>query len=282
MRTYFPCGSVNWYPGHMHKATQEITKKLHKADIFLEVRDARAPLSSANNLYINKPKIILLNKIDLCSMSYTLKIVEKLKSEGENILTYSAYTNQNINRLIAHIKNNVPNKYKTVGSWIMIGGVPNVGKSSIINSFRAHSRGFYNANPTKTGPEPCVTRGVEGFKVCVDPLVYLIDTPGIMLPKLKNNEQAMKLALIGAIRDEIVGADIIADFMLFSLNKLGNFNYVQKYKLKGPVDTLEQLLHILKPKYNWDELSISKTILKHFREGKLGKITLDKLSQLPN
>ena len=282
MRSYFPCPSVNWYPGHMAKATREISKRLHQSDIFIEVRDARAPISSANNMPINKPKLILLNKVDLCSVAYTQKIVNKLKSNGENVLVYSAYTNQNINNILDHIKTAAPGKFKTVGSWLMIGGVPNVGKSSIINKFRLHARGFYNKSPAKIGPEPCVTRGVSGFKVSLDPLMYLIDTPGIMLPKLENNEQAMKLALIAAIRDEVVGVDIIADYMLFSLNKLGNYNYVKKYALKGPVDTLDQLIAILKPKYNWDETSIAKIILKHFREGKLGRITLDKLSLLPD
>ena len=165
---------------------------------------------------------------------------------------------------------------------MMIGGVPNVGKSSIINKFRKNSKGFYNSSPAKTGPEPCVTKGISGFKVSKEPLIYLIDTPGIMLPKLDNNEQAMKLALIGAIKDEIIGVDIIADYMLFSLNKVGNFKYMDKYKLKKPTDTLDDLLAILKPQYNWDELSIAKTVLKHFREGKLGRITLDKLMQLPD
>ena len=282
MRTYFPCPAVNWYPGHMRKATFDINKKLHHADIFIEVRDARAPLSSANNLYINKPKLILLNKLDLCSISYTQKILEKIKENGENAFMYSAHTHQNINLLLNYVKNTVPGKFKTVGSWIMVGGVPNVGKSSIINSFRKYSKGFQNNNPAKIGPEPCVTRGVSGFKVSKDPIIYVIDTPGIMLPKLENNEQAMKLALIGAIKDEIVGADIIADYMLFCLNKVGNYNYMKKYDLKSPTNTLEELLGILMPKYNWDELSLAKIILKHFREGKLGRITLDKLSQLPN
>lgn len=282
MRSYFPCPNVNWYPGHMTKATREIAKKLPQADFFIEVRDARAPLSSANDMKIQKPKLILINKLDLCSLSYTVKIVEKLRSQGENVILYSAQTNQNINGLLKYIKDATPNKFQTVGTWMMIGGVPNVGKSSIINKFRLFSKGFYNSSPAKIGPEPCVTRGISGFKVSKDPLMYLIDTPGIMLPKLENNEQAMKLALIGAIKDEIIGVDVIADYMLFSLNKVGNFNYMKKYSLKVPTNTLDELLVILKPKYNWDELSIAKVILKHFRAGELGHITLDKINQLPD
>lgn len=273
---------MNWYPGHMHKATKGIAKKLHQADIFLEVRDARAPLSSGNNMPINKPKIIILNKIDLCSVAYTQKIMEKMKQSGEHIIMYSATTNQNINTLLKLVKEIAPAKFQTVGSWMMIGGVPNVGKSSIINSFRAHTRGFTNKSPAKIGPEPCVTKGISGFKVSMNPIMYLVDTPGIMMPKIENNEQAMKLALIGAIKDEIVGVDVIADYMLFCYNKIGNFNYVEKLKLKGPTDTLNDLLAVLKPRYNWDEMSISKNMLKMFREGKFGRITLDKQSQLPD
>lgn len=282
MRTYFPCPSVNWYPGHMKKATTTIAKKINQADVFLEVRDARAPLSSANNMAITRPKIILLNKIDLCSMSYTLKIVEKLKSQGEKILLYSAHTNANISQVTRFINENVPCKFKTVGMWMMIGGVPNVGKSSVINAFRTNSKDFDNNSPAKTGPQPCVTRGVSGFKVSTDPLMFLVDTPGILLPKLENKEQAMKLALIGAIKDDIVGADTIADYMIFCLNKLGNYNYVNKLGLKKPAPGFTEALHYLQPKFNWDELAIADHLLKQFREGKFGKITLDRLSQMPD
>lgn len=282
MRTYFPCPSINWYPGHMHKATNTIAKKINLVDLFIEVRDARAPLSSANSMLINKPKLILLNKTDLCAMSYTLKIVEKLKNQGEKVVLYSAETNANMQNLMKYITENIPLKFKTVGMWMMVGGVPNVGKSSIINAFRSHSNSFTNNSPAKTGPKPCVTRGVSGFKVSLDPLMYVVDTPGILFPKLENKEQAMKLALIGAIKDEIVGEDVIADYMIFCLNKLGNYNYVEKLKLKKPCDTFVEVLGFLQPRYNWDELSIANNLLKQFRAGKFGRITLDRLSQLPD
>jgi ribosome biogenesis GTPase A len=266
----------------MKKACSTISKKINQVDVFIEVRDARAPLSSANNLEISRPKLILLNKTDLCSMSYTLKIVEKLRNQGEKILLYSATTNENMKNVMKYIHENIPCKFKTVGSWMMVGGVPNVGKSSVINAFRSYSKDFANNSPAKTGPKPCVTRGVSGFKVSQDPLMFLVDTPGILLPKLENKEQAMKLALIGAIKDDIVGLDTIADYMLFCLNKIGNYNYVKKLKITKPCNDFTELIHYIKPRFNWDELSLADHVLKQFREGKFGRITIDRLSQLPD
>ncbi|CAG9310647.1 MTG1 [Blepharisma stoltei] len=283
-RSHFPIPKINWFPGHMKKATDEMLKKIKKCDVFIEVRDARIPYSSSNTFIsknaIDKPKIVILNKMDLCSVTYTNQLAEKIKDECDKVLLFSAATNQNINLILDAVKKIVPPKFKTVGSWMMIGGVPNVGKSSIINSLRRKSKAFNsNKEVATTGPEPCVTRGVQGFKVSMNPLLYVIDTPGIMLPRLDNAEKAIRLALIGAIRDDVVGADVICDYLLFCLNKHRMFDYVKKYDLPGPTDVLEEVLLHLQKKYHWDDQALCKAVIKHFREGKLGRITLDRINE---
>lgn len=165
----------------------------------------------------------------------------------------------------------------------MIAGVPNAGKSSIINAFRVKSGEkfsiCYVESSAKTGPLPCVTRGVSGYKISVNPLMCILDTPGISMPNIEKPEQAMKLALTGAIKDDIVGVDVLCDYLLYVLNKLHILQYVKQYSLSQPTDSLDTILTHLKYIYNWDEISICRVILKHYREGRLGKFTLDKINE---
>lgn len=196
---------------------------------------------------------------------------------------FSAKSNQNINVLLEFIKKQAPPKFLTVGSWTMIVGVPNAGKSSIINAFRTKSSEnfsiHYIESSAKTGPLPCVTRGVSGYRISTNPLMYILDTPGISIPNIEKPEQAMKLALTGAIKDDIVGVDVLCDYLLYILNKLHILQYVKQYSLNQPTDSLDVILTHLKYIYNWDEISICRVILKHYREGRLGKFTLDKINE---
>jgi len=114
--------------------------------------------------------------------------------------------------------------------------------------------------------------------VSLDPLIFLKDTPGVMIPRIDSPEQGMKLSLTGAIKDEIAGESLICDYLLFVLNKLSIFDYVKKYGLEGPTDDIDKLVNHLKKKYNWNEEAICRAILKDYRKGRLGKFTLDKIN----
>ncbi len=111
---------------------------------------------------------------------------------------------------------------------MMVGGVPNVGKSTLLNQLRNKTAfdGHIRKSIARTSALPCTTRNVEGFKVCDDPIAYLIDTPGICVPNITNDETALKLSLIGSINDKIVGPDLIIEYMLYQLNKHNNKKYL--------------------------------------------------------
>jgi ribosome biogenesis GTPase A len=105
----------------------------------------------------------------------------------------------------------------------------------------------------------------------------MLDTPGVMLPSVEDLEVGMKLSVTGAIKDEVVGTELACDYLLYKLNKLKVFDYVKKYELDGPTDNLQKVINQLVRKYRWAEQDVCKAILKHFRNGMLGRITMDKL-----
>ena len=112
--------------------------------------------------------------------------------------------------------------FKTIGSWMMIGGMPNVGKSTVINALRAKNISdgeLSKKHVVWTAASPCVTRGMNGFKISLDPLIYLIDTPGIAYKRIYDNEEGFKLALCGMIRDGIISQEVLFDYALYCLNR---------------------------------------------------------------
>jgi len=130
----------------------------------------------------------------------------------------------------------------------MIGGVPNVGKSTVINSLRKRDSeiGHGKKSGAKTGGVPCITKSISGFKVINDPPIFVVDTPGIIIPKISNSIDALKLCACHAIRDGIEESEVIVDFVLYNLNKQRNFTYVKRYAIKGevakPTDNMHDLL----------------------------------------
>ncbi|NXP67604.1 MTG1 GTPase, partial [Chloropsis cyanopogon] len=175
---------------------------------------------------------------------------------------------------------------------ILVIGVPNVGKSSLINALRRlHLR---KGKATAEGGEPGITKAVlSRIQVCEKPLMYLVDTPGVLPPRLGDVETGMKLALCGAIHDHLVGEDIMADYLLYTLNKQQQFRYVQLYGLGQPCDHIEPLLkHVALSQGRTQKVKVltgtgnvnmmmlnypaaAYEFLRDFRAGRLGRVTLD-------
>ena len=165
----------------------------------------------------------------------------------------------------------------------MIGGIPNIGKSTLINSLRAKDPVIgvnrSNRSGARTGGQPCLTKSISGFKIVSDPAMYLVDTPGIFLPEIPDGSEAgLKLAAIHAIRDGILDDQLICDYVLYQLNKNKLFTYVNKYDLNGkrPTDDINLLLSAMQTRLGLQSRSSAcANLLSDFREGRLGKITMD-------
>ncbi|PVH63395.1 hypothetical protein PAHAL_2G020400 [Panicum hallii] len=194
-------GAVNWFPGHMAAASRAIRDRLKLADLVIEVRDARIPLSSANEdlqpVLAAKRRILALNKKDLAN---------------PNIMNLLGLAELKLKEAIS----------KEPTLLIMVVGVPNVGKSALINSIHriATSRfPVHDKNKRATvGPLPGVTQDIAGYKIASQPSIYVLDTPGVLVPSIPDMETGLKLALTGAVKDSAVGEERIAKYLLSLLN----------------------------------------------------------------
>ena len=173
-------------------------------------------------------KIVVYNKVDLANSRKTTEIIKQMEHDSNTVASFITSTKENVNisRLIKLITQNCPVQFRTVGVWIMIGGMPNLGKSTIINSLRSRDTELRSNKSTrhkggaKTGARPCLTKSISGFKIVKDPPIYIVDTPGIIIPKLQDeSEEALKLAACHAIRDGILDDELICDYVLYKLNK---------------------------------------------------------------
>ena len=278
---------ISWFPGHMHRGLRLLSSNLQKIDIFLEIRDARLPLSSFNKSiddYLkkhNKEKIILFNKYDLCEKEKTNEIIKELQSLGYITMAVSSkerrYDFSNILKFSKLVKTE---KYKTVGIWMMAGGIPNVGKSNIINNLRVLSKSYKNNKVTKTYNKPCVTTYTNGFKICNDPLVHLLDSPGILSPNIENTEIGLNLSIIGSLKPKIASKFVLVDYLFYKIGERGRDIVFKKYNLSRRPDSSEDLVVRLCEKFGYqDEGSAYDRVLNDFQKGLLGKYTLDNVYQ---
>nr|XP_023967413.1 mitochondrial ribosome-associated GTPase 1 isoform X2 [Chrysemys picta bellii] len=226
------------------------------------------------------------------------KILERLEQEGlKNILFTNCIKDENVKKVIPLITDLVSRSQRyqraeNVEYCIMVIGVPNVGKSSLINSMRRlHLK---KGKASRVGSEPGITKAVlTRIQVSERPLMYLLDTPGVLAPRIESVEAGMKLALCGAIRDHLVGEGVMADYLLYTLNKQQQFSYVERYGLGEPSDDIESVLkrvalklgrthkvkvltgtgdvNVIAPDYS----AAAYELLRTFRKGELGQVLLD-------
>ncbi|XP_070530777.1 mitochondrial GTPase 1-like isoform X1 [Cardiocondyla obscurior] len=297
-----PSNVLQWFPGHMAKGLKQMQQRLKSVDCILEVHDARVPISGryadfSRTLLGVKPHIFLLSKKDLIDKNHIKSISSALNREGLSNVIFANLKNDRCKGAkqvlpLAHklISNSQRyNRAQEEAYSMMVIGVPNVGKSSLINRLRGLH--LHLGQATNVGAVPGITRSVlTHIKISEDPLVYLIDTPGILAPTIKDLHAGMKLALVGCVQDHIVGSYVLADYLLFWLNKNGRFEYVEKLGLSEPNDSIIYVLTFIaakqgktvKIKTSKGHLEIKPDLkfaadyfLTLFRKGDLGFYCLD-------
>lgn len=278
-------------------------QKLKLVDCVIEVHDARIPFSGRNSDFKHtvtgiKPHILVLNKKDLSDERANDRTAEKIRKEEG--ISHVLYTNckdhqcKGVKRIIPVTKELISNSNRYNRSEesdfaLMIIGVPNVGKSSLINVLR--NRHLKMKGATAVGNVAGITRSVlTRIKISEKPPIYLLDTPGILTPKVTDSEQGMKLALTSCLQDHLVGYSLIADYLLYWMNKNQRFDYVEFMGLQEPTDIVEEVLlagsktHnkslkiknfdgqlVLKPDFE----ATAKEFVRAFRVGAFGKVNLD-------
>ncbi|XP_037491925.1 short integuments 2, mitochondrial isoform X2 [Jatropha curcas] len=223
-------GVINWFPGHMAAATRAIRNRLKLADLVIEVRDSRIPLSSANEdlqpQLSSKRRVIALNKKDLANPNIMHKWVHYFDSCKMDCIPINSNSKSSVQKLLELVEfklKEVISREPTL--LVMVVGVPNVGKSALINSIHqiAHSRFPVQEKMKRAtvGPLPGVTQDIAGYKIAHQPSIYVLDTPGVLVPSIPDIETGLKLALAGSVKDSIVGEERIAQYLLAVLNTRG-------------------------------------------------------------
>ena len=271
--------AIHWYPGHMHKANKEIKETLSQIDLIIEVLDARIPFSSHNPLLSSlrgdKPCIKVLTKSDLADPDLTRQWQSWLEQEqGIKTLPLTTEQPERMRQLIElsrKIIGTLPGKRQVFNTMIM--GIPNVGKSSLINILAGKSI-------AKTGNEPAVTKAQQRINLGND--FVLVDTPGVLWPKVENDASMYRLAISGAVKDTAFEYEDIAFFAAEYLLKAYPDNIMQRFKLENlPRNELELIETIgrkrgcLRGGGRIDLNKASKILLTELRAGKLGRITLE-------
>lgn len=276
--------NFQWYPGHMTKAKRMMQEDIKLIDVVIELVDARIPFSSKNpdidDIAKNKSRIILLNKFDLADEKNTLKWKEWFEKQG----FFVAFVNSKNGRGVKEVHNVIGQACKEkierdrkrgiINRPVraMIVGIPNVGKSTFINSFAGKAC-------AKTGNRPGVTKGKQWIRLNKN--VELLDTPGILWPKFDDQAVGLRLAFIGSIKDEILNVTELSLELIDFLQSHYAGKLAERYGIEEQEDrvkVLEEIADVRACRLKGNELDYEKAanlILDDFRNGKLGRITLE-------
>lgn len=271
--------SINWYPGHMHKAQKEIKNRLPEVDMFIEVLDARIPYSSENPMLASirgdKPCIKILNKTDLAESNKTKDWQDYLEL-NKNTKTLALNLNQpnKSEQIFALCQKLVPNKGTKISPiTCLITGIPNVGKSTLINTLAGRTI-------AKTGNEPAVTQTQQ--RIDLGNNIILFDTPGLLWPKVENEDSGYRLAVTGAIKDTAIEYDDIAYYAAEYFLKEHLDALMERYSLEEPPRDETALLEAIGKKrgalVSGGRINLNKTsaiFIHDYRSGTLGSITLE-------
>lgn len=279
--------TIQWFPGHMAKARREVSEKLKFVDIVFELLDARLPISSRNpmldQLLQQKPRLILINKADLADPVQTKKWEQYFQAQGYLALAINAQDNQGVKAIVPTAKQVLKEKIardkarglKPRAIRAMVIGIPNVGKSTLMNR-------LVGKKIAQTGNKPGVTKGQQWLRFGTD--LELLDTPGILWPKFEDPEIGKKLALTGAIKDQLIHLDDIALYGIDFFARYYPERIANRYQLKAEEEALlapDLLMKITEKrgyKDNYDRGS--ELVVFDIRQGKLGRYTLDRVEEM--
>lgn len=268
----------------MLTATRDIAQRARKANVVVQVRDARAPLSSGNPSLLpslgSTPAVVVFSKADLAPLEGRKFVETRLKAEGFAEVVYANVGPQgsarDAKKILQVCEQVAARRTKSSGITLLaIVGVPNVGKSSLVNAVRRASLSGGTA-AARVGPNAGVTRSAQTVRV--SPTAYLTDTPGVTPPSVSSAGCGLKLALLGVIKDGIVSPFVVADYLLFCLNKWGDFGYVNILGLQGPTDDVTQVLGKMPKASSMSEDECSLAWIKLWRTGVLGKHCFDDIN----
>lgn len=274
---------IQWYPGHMAKARRMLIENLKLIDVVVELVDARAPFSTGNpdfdDLFAHKKRLLVLNKSDLADANMTKKFIQyyaerkipavPFVSTGGNKKAVISLIEDAASESVAKMRQK--GVQKTVR--VLVAGIPNVGKSTFINRIAGEVR-------AKTGDMPGVTRGKQWVKIT--PYLELMDTPGLLWPKLDNERYAQRLAFLGSIKDDIMDTETLAGLLLAELQQKCPEALQARYpKVTGETEESALLEAVarsrgfLLPGNEADTERAARIVLDEFRAGRIARVTLD-------
>ncbi|ANE47521.1 GTPase [Paenibacillus swuensis] len=284
--------AIQWFPGHMTRARRQIQEKLKLIDIVIELLDARVPLSSRNpmidEILQDKPRIIVLNKADLADPQVTEQWVNYFAEEGVSAFPIDASSGHKVGDILPKAKFTLADKIqRQINKGInprairaLIVGIPNVGKSTLINKMAGK-------NIAVTGDKPGVTKGQQWIKVGTE--MELLDTPGILWPKFEDQQVGYRLAVVGSIKEEIIHLDDIAFYAIRYMAKYYLNNLQERFGIEYVPEDLENPNEVVKimeeigrkrgcivsgGRVDLDKTSI--LFLRELRAGKLGRISFER------
>lgn len=281
--------NINWYPGHMTKAKREIAQKLNLIDVVYEVIDARMPSSSKivdiDDLIKNKPRILIMIKYDLCDEEQTKKWIEKYQKEGYYVIALDLMNGNNVKGLIDLSKKileeenqkRIAKGMKPRNIRALIVGVPNVGKSTLINR-------LVGKKSAGVGNRPGFTKSLSWIRIHKD--IELLDSPGILWPKLENQEEAHILAALSSIKEEILDLVDISSFVLRKMYELYPERLKERYGIEELSEDLITEFDLVAKKRGalmkggiTDYEKTASIIINDLKNGALGRITLDRVDE---
>lgn len=273
-----------WYPGHMTKAKRMMQEDMKLIDLVIELVDARIPQSSRNpdidQLGKNKARLIILNKADLADERYNEQWIRYFKKKGYFVVSANARSGaglKSVHSVVAQACKEKTDRDRKRGILnrpvrAMVVGIPNVGKSTFINSYAKKAC-------TKTGNKPGVTKGKQWIRL--NKTLELLDTPGILWPKFEDQTVGLKLAWIGSIKEELLNIEELSlELIKFLLENYKNI-INERYHIEEQPDSVKVLEEIARSRrciQKGEELDLEKAasfVLEEFRNGKLGRVTLE-------
>ena len=277
--------NIQWYPGHMTKTRRQIEADLKLVDAVCEIVDARIPMSSRNPdidaICGSKPRILVLNRMDLADSEATRRWADYFRGKGMAVLATDCKTRKGIGDFTPAARRACAEKLERDAKRgmnrplrVMVVGIPNVGKSTLINQISGRKG-------AKAENRPGVTRGKQW--VTVDSGLQLLDTPGILWPKFEDPEVGMMLAYTGAVKENVIDLEELACHLMTLLHKYYPQTLLERYKVEAPAGTPGwELLELAGRKRGYlvsgGEVNLermARVLLDEFRGGKLGKFTLE-------